>query len=227
MSNRAAFIESEKGQIIVRDTEIAELEEGEILVKVHAGALQPGDAMVAKLAIVPIDYPAVLGVPIAGVVEALGPGVTKVCVGDRIFCATKILSHKKAKYGGLQRFSIVDAAQAVLVSSSKCRIQRYDLICVIDRQHRLRQSNHTRFVHPSRSTIRNFDLEHALAHHSTHPAPRLRARQEDRDLGWIFSYGIAFNILCETRGIHSHQHSLAAQLRYPQDVRGRLHIRPQ
>jgi NADPH:quinone reductase-like Zn-dependent oxidoreductase len=73
--------------------------------------------MVAKLAIVPVDYPAVLGVPIAGVVEGVGPGVTKVSFGDRIFCATKILSHKKAKYGGLQRFSIVDAAQAVLVSS--------------------------------------------------------------------------------------------------------------
>jgi NADPH:quinone reductase-like Zn-dependent oxidoreductase len=119
MSNRAAFVESEKGQIIVCDTEIAELEEGEILVKVLACALQPGDAMVAKLAIVPVDYPAILGVPIAGVIEAVGPGVTKVSVGDRIFCATKILSHKKAKYGGLQRFSTVDAAQAVLVSSSE------------------------------------------------------------------------------------------------------------
>jgi NADPH:quinone reductase-like Zn-dependent oxidoreductase len=120
MSNRAAFIESEKGPIVVRDAGIAELEEGEILVKVFACAMQPADAKVAKQAVLSVDYPAVLGSPVAGVVEAVGSGVTKVSVGDRVVCGTKIFTHKKAKYGGLQRFSVVDAVQAVPVSPFNC-----------------------------------------------------------------------------------------------------------
>jgi hypothetical protein len=115
MSNRAAFVESEKGPIVVRDAEISELGEGEVLMKVFASAIQPADAKVAKLALIPMEYPTILGSPVAGVVEAVGAGVTKVSVGERVVSGTKIFSHKKAKYGGLQRFSIVDASEIVEV----------------------------------------------------------------------------------------------------------------
>jgi NADPH:quinone reductase-like Zn-dependent oxidoreductase len=118
MSNRAAFVEEVKGQIVVRDADISEPEEKEVLIKVHACAIQPADAKVAKLAMVAVDYPAVLGSPVAGVVEKLGPGVTKVAVGDRIVCGTKIFVAKKSKYGGLQRFSIVDESEIVQVSAA-------------------------------------------------------------------------------------------------------------
>ncbi|KAF2277600.1 NAD(P)-binding protein [Westerdykella ornata] len=60
-----------------------------------------------------MSYPTILGSPIAGVVEALGPGVTKVSVGDRVACGTKIFSQKQAKYGGHQRFCVVDEAEVV------------------------------------------------------------------------------------------------------------------
>lgn len=116
MNNRAAFVETEKGQIVVRDAEIAELGEGEVLVKVHACAIQPADSKVAKLSMVKVEYPAVLGSPVAGVVEAVGPGVTDVSVGSRIVCGTKVFSQKKAKFGGLQRFCVVDASEIVHVS---------------------------------------------------------------------------------------------------------------
>jgi NADPH:quinone reductase-like Zn-dependent oxidoreductase len=49
-------------------------------------------------------------------VEGIGPGVSNVTIGDRIVCGTKIFSHKKAKYGGLQRFTIVDESEVVEVS---------------------------------------------------------------------------------------------------------------
>jgi NADPH:quinone reductase-like Zn-dependent oxidoreductase len=65
---------------------------------------------------VPMEYPAVLGSPVAGVVEAIGSCVSKVAVGERVVCGTKIFSHKKAKHGGLQRFSVVDASEIVEVS---------------------------------------------------------------------------------------------------------------
>ncbi|KAH7084492.1 chaperonin 10-like protein [Paraphoma chrysanthemicola] len=112
-TNRAAFLETQKGQMVVRDTDTPEPGPGEVLVKVHACAIQPADSKVAKLAMIPLEYPTVLGSPVAGTVEALGEGVTKVAVGERIVCGTKIFSHKKAKYGGLQRYSVVDESEAI------------------------------------------------------------------------------------------------------------------
>jgi NADPH:quinone reductase-like Zn-dependent oxidoreductase len=72
---------------------------------------------------VPVEYPAVLGSPVAGVVEAIGAGVSKVAVGERVVCGTKIFSHKKAKYGGLQRFSVVDASEIFKGSLLSSRIK--------------------------------------------------------------------------------------------------------
>jgi NADPH:quinone reductase-like Zn-dependent oxidoreductase len=65
---------------------------------------------------VPVEYPAVLGSPVAGIVEAVGTGVNNVTVGERIVCGTKIFSHKRAKYGGLQRFTVVDESEVIEVS---------------------------------------------------------------------------------------------------------------
>lgn len=65
------------------------------------------------------EYPIVLGSPVAGTVEALGPGtVGKVAVGDRVTCGTKIYAHKKAKYGGLQRFTVVDESEIIEVCTN-------------------------------------------------------------------------------------------------------------
>jgi NADPH:quinone reductase-like Zn-dependent oxidoreductase len=64
-----------------------------------------------------VEYPAVLGSPVAGIVEALGPGVTKISVGQRVVCGTKIFTHKKAKYGGLQRFTVVDESEVLDVGA--------------------------------------------------------------------------------------------------------------
>jgi NADPH:quinone reductase-like Zn-dependent oxidoreductase len=83
--------------------------------QVHASALQPADAKVAKHAVITIDYPGVLGGPVSGTVEALGASVSKITVGERIVCGTKIFAHKKAKYGGLQRFTLVDESEVVVV----------------------------------------------------------------------------------------------------------------
>ncbi|KAF2014475.1 GroES-like protein [Aaosphaeria arxii CBS 175.79] len=118
MSNRAAFLEIAKGKFIINDVDIEQPGEGEVLVKVHASAIQPADAKVAKLAILPMEYPTVLGSPVAGIVEALGPGVTKIKVGERIVCGTKIFVAKKSKYGGHQRFSIVDESEVVEIGET-------------------------------------------------------------------------------------------------------------
>ncbi len=63
-----------------------------------------------------VEYPAVLGSPVSGIVEALGPKASKIAVGQRVVSGTKIFTHKKAKYGGLQRFVVVDESEILDVS---------------------------------------------------------------------------------------------------------------
>ncbi|KAF2870630.1 chaperonin 10-like protein [Massariosphaeria phaeospora] len=112
-TNRAAFMETEKGSFVVRDAETMQPGPGEVLVKVHATAIQPADAKIAKFAVLKMEYPSVFGGPVAGFVEALGEGVKKVAVGEPVVSGTKFYVHKKAGYGGLQRFAVVDESEIV------------------------------------------------------------------------------------------------------------------
>jgi NADPH:quinone reductase-like Zn-dependent oxidoreductase len=143
MNNRAAFLETEKGSIVVRDGEIPDPGEGEVLIKVRpshtdstfynknkdqseqvqACGIQPADTKVAKQAMIPLEYPTVVGSPVAGTVEALGPGVINVGVGQRVVCGTQIFVLKKARYGGLQRFTVVAASEIVEVSTQHHNVE--------------------------------------------------------------------------------------------------------
>lgn len=57
---------------------------GQVLVKVHAAALNPIDAVIQKTGFVVTEWPAVLGSDGAGEIVALGEGVSEVKVGDRV-----------------------------------------------------------------------------------------------------------------------------------------------
>lgn len=59
-------------------------EEGEVLVRVEATALNPVDWKIQAYNFFVKDYPAVLGTDIAGTVVQLGSGVTNVAVGDKV-----------------------------------------------------------------------------------------------------------------------------------------------
>lgn len=104
---------------------------------------------------IPVEYPAVLGSPVAGTVEALGPGVSKVAVGERVVCGTKVFVHKKAKYGGLQRFSIVDESEVIEV----CPLYPFSArlaglrILSTDRGCSFHQSRDASVVHSTCSTL--------------------------------------------------------------------------
>ena len=56
----------------------------EVLVALHAAALNPVDALLAARGLFVTDFPAVLGTDGAGVVVAAGEGVADVVVGDRV-----------------------------------------------------------------------------------------------------------------------------------------------
>ena len=57
---------------------------GEILVNIHATALNPVDWKIRAFNFIVKEYPAVLGSDSAGTVEAVGPGVRGFSKGDRV-----------------------------------------------------------------------------------------------------------------------------------------------
>ena len=69
------------------------LEPGQILVRVEAAGMNPMDRAIADGAfseVFPATFPLILGVDVAGVVEAVGEGAGPYAIGDRVF--GKILS---------------------------------------------------------------------------------------------------------------------------------------
>lgn len=63
--------------------------EGEVVVQVKAAGVGPWDALIRSgRSVLPQPLPLTLGSDIAGIVAAVGPGVTRFAVGDRVFGAT-------------------------------------------------------------------------------------------------------------------------------------------
>jgi NADPH:quinone reductase-like Zn-dependent oxidoreductase len=67
-----------------------------------------------------LEYPTIVGSPVAGTVEALVSSVTNIGLGHRSFVGRRFVL-KQARYRGLQLSAIVSASQAVEVS-----IRRHD-----------------------------------------------------------------------------------------------------
>ena len=84
MRMRAAVLEDFGQPLVVQDVDIADPKAGEVLVKVKACGVCHTDLYTASGAD-PSGYaPCVLGHEGAGVVEAVGPGVTSVAPGDHV-----------------------------------------------------------------------------------------------------------------------------------------------
>lgn len=83
MLARAAVLEDPAAKFILRDLELREPGPGEVLVAVHAVGMCHSD-ITARQSPIPLAFPIVLGHEGAGVVEAVGPGVTAVRPGDRV-----------------------------------------------------------------------------------------------------------------------------------------------
>jgi NADPH:quinone reductase-like Zn-dependent oxidoreductase len=73
------------------------------------------------MAIFKLDhYPTIISSVPAGIVRELGPGITKVKVGDRVVTSTNIWPNKgDPKYGSQQRYVVADELEITLVSSTK------------------------------------------------------------------------------------------------------------
>lgn len=85
--NRAAFLTATKAPLEVKEVPYPTPNEKEIIVKNRAIAINPVDWFQQEMGpegIPFLKFPAILGYDMAGEVEALGSGVTKFKVGDRV-----------------------------------------------------------------------------------------------------------------------------------------------
>lgn len=81
---------------------------GEILVHNRAVAINPVDWILQDSAIFPwLDYPAILGSDVAGEVAAVGEGVQRFQVGDRVLGQSVGATTNQAAHGAFQDFTIV------------------------------------------------------------------------------------------------------------------------
>ncbi|EJD07075.1 GroES-like protein [Fomitiporia mediterranea MF3/22] len=81
---KALFLEAAQGEFRVRQTSIPKPGPGELLVKIHATALNPVDWKIQAYNYFITEYPAILGTDSAGTVEAVGEGVQNFAKGDRV-----------------------------------------------------------------------------------------------------------------------------------------------
>ncbi|KAF2470817.1 alcohol dehydrogenase GroES-like domain-containing protein [Lindgomyces ingoldianus] len=106
MANLAAVITAAKTPIKVQEVEIGKPGPHELLVKNEVIAFNPVEFKIARLAIFPIQYPAILGSSFGGTVEAVGSQVSSFRVGDKV-AASKNFSAVGTQYGAYQRYTVV------------------------------------------------------------------------------------------------------------------------
>jgi threonine dehydrogenase-like Zn-dependent dehydrogenase len=84
-SNSAAWLKAEKTEPF--EVDVAPFPspgENQLVLRNHAVAINPIDGVLQKLAIFPLKYPTILGHDVAGMVEYVGPKVTRFKKGDRL-----------------------------------------------------------------------------------------------------------------------------------------------
>ncbi|KAK2674713.1 Polyketide synthase, enoylreductase domain [Fusarium oxysporum f. sp. vasinfectum] len=105
MPHLAAQVPAAKAPLEVREIETPQPGPNEILVKNQIIAIQPIDAKIAKVAMLPLPYPAVLGSSFAGTVEKVGSDVKDFKVGDKVV-GMKTAGASDSKYSAFQEYSI-------------------------------------------------------------------------------------------------------------------------
>ncbi|WP_445444640.1 zinc-binding alcohol dehydrogenase family protein [Clavibacter sp. km3a] len=108
----AAWLASSAADLTVGPAPRTAPREGEVAIRVRAVAINPLDTMkqhMGDLMYRWLPHPAVLGEDVAGVVEEVGPGVTRFAVGDRVvaYAVGMEKGRRHAPEGGFQTRTIV------------------------------------------------------------------------------------------------------------------------
>ncbi|KIP06233.1 hypothetical protein PHLGIDRAFT_91081 [Phlebiopsis gigantea 11061_1 CR5-6] len=114
-TQKALFLQSRLGTFAVGTCDIPTPEQGELLVEIHATALNPVDWKIQTYdgGIIQ-EYPAILGTDCAGIVKAVGEGVTDFAIGDRVL-HQGLFVNRKATF---QQYTTVPAQLAAKIPSN-------------------------------------------------------------------------------------------------------------
>jgi NADPH:quinone reductase-like Zn-dependent oxidoreductase len=85
---KAVVIDDWGGTPAIRDIPVPEPQQGEVLIKIQAAGVNPGDEKVRMgelFAQLPHQFPYTLGLDFAGTVERLGEGASRFQPGDAVF----------------------------------------------------------------------------------------------------------------------------------------------
>lgn len=82
---KVLYLAKPHGDFELAEADIPEPGPGEVLIEIHATALNPIDWKIQEYNVLITEYPAILGADAAGVIKKVGEGVTNVAVGDRVY----------------------------------------------------------------------------------------------------------------------------------------------
>src|SRR5437588_5532812 len=101
---KAAYIESTGAPEVIRhgDLPAPTAKDGEVLVRVKAVAVNPIDTYIRSgLVAMNLPKPFIIGCDLAGVVEAVGPSVSRFKVGDRVWGSNQGLLGRQGTFAEL------------------------------------------------------------------------------------------------------------------------------
>ncbi|BGP12135.1 hypothetical protein JCM10213_004700 [Rhodosporidiobolus nylandii] len=118
LQNTAAWIKEPKAQLVVDSAPLSNPSAGEVLIKVHAVAVQPVDWKIQDYDFFVKQYPFILGTDVAGEVLEVGEGVTHVKKGDRVLGHSQALATGEPKHSAFQNYAVIHAAAVTPLPSS-------------------------------------------------------------------------------------------------------------
>lgn len=103
MPNLAGVIPAARAPLEIKEVETYKPGPHELLVRNEVISFNPVEAKIARLALISVPYPTILGLSYAGTVEAVGSQVSTFGVGDKV-AVRKQFTQVGPKYGAYQRY---------------------------------------------------------------------------------------------------------------------------
>lgn len=108
-TNRAAYLTAAKAYPLeVKPAPIGTPGSGQILIKNSSIAINPIDHKLQRLAVYPLNYPAILGEDVAGTVVSVGPETPRFKEGDRVLGTTNGFMSKDYTATAFQEYTILE-----------------------------------------------------------------------------------------------------------------------
>ncbi len=124
-TQKVLYLTEKQGDFAIRQADVPSPATGEILVRVQSAALNPVDWKIQAYGIFVETYPVVLGSDIAGTIIAIGDGVTKFGVGDRVYVRDLIVLLTCSSLTSYQALSSFASESCGFISGIFCRRRRF------------------------------------------------------------------------------------------------------